>query len=121
MARASVISTQDYLDLLAQTITRHLRTLGRFQQTVTDSSFDAWTKYYKQDENTLNSVVSYYVKGSLIALCIDLKMPYIYRPVYAQAHLLMANHHVSIINWSNFGVLNHHNPNLPPSLGINID
>lgn len=74
LARASVISTQDYLDLLAQTITRHLRTLGRFQQTVTDSSFDAWTKYYKQDENTLNSVVSYYVKGSLIALCIDLKI-----------------------------------------------
>ena len=74
LVRASVISTQDYLDLLAQAITRHLRTLGRFQQTVTDSSFDAWTKYYKQDENTPNSVVSYYIKGSLVALCIDLKL-----------------------------------------------
>lgn len=74
LVRASVISSQDYLDLLAQTITRHLRSLGRFQQTVAESSFDAWTKYYKQDENTPNSVVSYYVKGSLIALCIDLKL-----------------------------------------------
>ncbi len=74
LARAKIISTQEYLDLLAQTITRHLRTLGRFQQTVTESSFDAWTKYYKQDENTPNSVVSYYVKGSLVALCVDLKL-----------------------------------------------
>lgn len=74
LVRSGVISSQEYLDLLAQTITRHLKTLGRFKQTVTDSSFDAWTKYYKQDENTPNSVVSYYVKGALVALCIDLKL-----------------------------------------------
>jgi len=71
LARAGIISVQEYLDLLAQTITRHIKTLGRFKQTVTESSFDAWTKYYKPDENTPNSVVSYYVKGALIALCID--------------------------------------------------
>ena len=74
LLRSGVISSQEYLDLLAQTITRHLKTLGRFKQSVTDSSFDAWTKYYKQDENTPNSVVSYYVKGALVALCIDLKL-----------------------------------------------
>lgn len=74
LARAGIISTQEYLDLLAQTISRHVKTLGRFKQTVTESSFDAWTKYYKQDENTPNSVVSYYVKGALVALCIDLKL-----------------------------------------------
>lgn len=74
LARAGIISTQEYLDLLAQTMTRHIKTLGRFKQTVTESSFDAWTKYYKQDENTPNSVVSYYVKGALVALCLDLKL-----------------------------------------------
>ncbi|HMU88151.1 MAG TPA: PDZ domain-containing protein [Agitococcus sp.] len=74
LARAGIISTQEYLDLLAQTITRHIKTLGRFKQTVTESSFDAWTKYYKPDENTPNSVVSYYVKGALVALCLDLKL-----------------------------------------------
>ena len=74
LVRAGIISIQEYLDLLAQTITRHIKTLGRFKQTVTESSFDAWTKYYKQDENTPNSVVSYYVKGALVALCLDLKL-----------------------------------------------
>ena len=74
LVRAGLISVTEYLGLLAQTITRHTKTLGRFKQSVTESSFDAWTKYYKQDENTPNSVVSYYVKGALIALCIDLKM-----------------------------------------------
>ena len=72
LARAGLISTQAYLELLAQQITRHLRTPGRFRQSVSDSSLDAWTKYYKQDENSPNAIVSYYVKGALIALCLDL-------------------------------------------------
>lgn len=72
LLRAGLISTQSYLELLAQQITRHLRTPGRLQQSVSDSSVDAWTKYYKQDENSPNAIVSYYVKGALIALCLDL-------------------------------------------------
>ncbi len=72
LVRAGLISTQRYLELLAQQITRHLRVPGRFRQSVTESSQDAWTKYYKQDENAPNSIVSYYVKGSLLALCLDL-------------------------------------------------
>ncbi len=74
LARAGVLTPQEYLDTLAQTITRYLKNPGRYVQSVTDSSFDAWTKYYKPDENTPNSVVSYYVKGSLVALCIDLTL-----------------------------------------------
>lgn len=72
LVRTGLISPASYLELLAQQITRHLRTPGRERQTVAQSSFDAWTKYYKSDENTPNSVVSYYVKGSLVALCLDL-------------------------------------------------
>ena len=49
-----------------------LRQPGRQKQSVADSSFDAWTKYYQMDENTPNAVVSYYTKGSLIALALDL-------------------------------------------------
>ena len=49
-----------------------LRQPGRHKQSVADSSFDAWTKYYQMDENTPNSVVSYYAKGSLIALALDI-------------------------------------------------
>lgn len=74
LVRTGLISPASYLELLAQQITRHLRTPGREQQTVAQSSFDAWTKYYKSDENTPNSVVSYYIKGSLVALCLDLQL-----------------------------------------------
>jgi len=51
-----------------------LRGPGRFKQSLADSSFDAWTKYYQADENTPNAVVSYYGKGALLALGLDLKI-----------------------------------------------
>lgn len=72
LVRAGLISPATYLEVLGQQITRHLRNQGRWVQTVAESSFDAWTKYYKQDENAPNAVVSYYVKGALVALCLDL-------------------------------------------------
>jgi len=40
-------------------------------QTVTDSSFDAWNKFYKQDANAPNAIVSYYAKGALVSMCLD--------------------------------------------------
>ncbi|NVJ66262.1 MAG: M61 family metallopeptidase [Gammaproteobacteria bacterium] len=69
--QSGVISTENYLTALAKTITSVRRAKGRLVQTVTDSSFNAWTKYYKQDENAPNSVISYYTKGALIAFCLD--------------------------------------------------
>jgi predicted metalloprotease with PDZ domain len=45
---------------------------GRLKQSVTESSFDAWTKYYRQDENAANAIVSYYNKGALVALALDI-------------------------------------------------
>ena len=51
-----------------------MQTPGRHVQSVASSSFDAWIKYYKADENTPNITVSYYTKGALIALCFDLKL-----------------------------------------------
>jgi len=50
------------------------QTPGRHVQTVAQSSFDAWVKYYRQDENTVNATVSYYTKGALVALCLDLTL-----------------------------------------------
>ncbi len=74
LLRSGRISLQDYLELLAQTITRVQRNPGRKRQSAAQSSFNAWTKFYKQDENAINSIISYYAKGTLIALCIDLKI-----------------------------------------------
>jgi predicted metalloprotease with PDZ domain len=72
LVRSGCIDARSYLGLLAATITRLLRTPGREVQTLAESSFDAWTKFYKQDENAPNAIVSYYVKGALVALALDL-------------------------------------------------
>jgi len=72
LVRSGCIAESDYLELLAQTITRVMRGSGRFRQTLIESSFDAWTKFYKQDENAPNAIVSYYAKGALVALALDL-------------------------------------------------
>lgn len=72
LVRSSIISQEKYLDLLSHMITRVTRCEGRFEQTVTESSFYAWSKFYKQDENASNTIVSYYSKGALVALCLDL-------------------------------------------------
>src|SRR2546426_2827330 len=72
LVRCRLIGKKDYLELLGRSITTHLRTPGRAKQSLAESSFDAWIKYYRQDENSPNAAVSYYVKGSLVALCLDL-------------------------------------------------
>ncbi|MFA7619737.1 MAG: PDZ domain-containing protein, partial [Thiohalomonadaceae bacterium] len=74
LVRSGLITPKDYLELLGQTITRVLRSPGRFKQSVADSSFDAWTKFYKADENAPNAIISYYVKGAVIALSLDLML-----------------------------------------------
>ncbi|NNM50628.1 MAG: M61 family metallopeptidase [Pseudomonadales bacterium] len=72
LLRAGCISRQHYGCLLGQQITRYLRQPGWQWQSLVDASFDAWTKYYRQDENSLNVQTSYYVQGSLVALCLNL-------------------------------------------------
>ncbi len=71
LIRTGLIDEQQYFDLMAKTITRVQRGSGRLIQTVTDSSFDAWNKFYKQDSNAPNAIVSYYSKGALVSLCLD--------------------------------------------------
>jgi predicted metalloprotease with PDZ domain len=74
LVRSGLITEKSYLELLGRTISRVLRGGGRLRQSVEESSFDAWTKFYKQDANAPNAIVSYYAKGSLIALALDLKL-----------------------------------------------
>jgi predicted metalloprotease with PDZ domain len=72
LARVGLISPQQYADIIAKTMTRLLQNEGRLKQTVAESSFDAWTKFYKQDASAANNIVSYYAKGGIIALGLDL-------------------------------------------------
>ena len=74
LRRSGLITDTQYIKLLGKTINQVMQTPGRHVQSVASSSFDAWIKYYKADENTPNITVSYYTKGALIALCFDLKL-----------------------------------------------
>jgi len=72
LLRSGVIDTHAYMQTLGKQISGVHATPGRHKQSVAESSFDAWSRYYKQDENSPNALVSYYTKGSLIALGLDL-------------------------------------------------
>ncbi|MDV2489034.1 M61 family metallopeptidase [Acinetobacter johnsonii] len=72
LLRSGVISQASYIKLLKTQIDRYLQNPGRFVQSVSESSLDAWVKFYRQDENSNNAGTSYYNKGCLVALCLDL-------------------------------------------------
>lgn len=94
--RSGIIDQKSYLALLGQTISRVLAHKGQNKQTVANSSFTTWTKFYKQDESASNNIVSYYTKGSLIALCIDLA-------IRAQSQHQFSLDDVMRHLWENFG------------------
>lgn len=74
LVRCGLIDAARYLELVARSITTLLRTPGRDVQSLGDASFDAWIKHYRPDADTPNAAVSYYVKGSLVALALDLTL-----------------------------------------------
>ena len=74
LRRAGLIDNATYLKLITKTLNQVQQTPGRKVQSVAQSSFDAWVKYYRQDENTANATVSYYTKGALVAMSLDLKL-----------------------------------------------
>jgi len=72
LLRAGLLGRDAYLNRLAQSLTRVYRTPGRAYQSLEESSFDAWDKLYKPEPNSGNATVSYYSKGALVALALDL-------------------------------------------------
>ena len=70
--RAGIYDVKTYLNNLSKEITRYQTTPGRKVQPVSESSFDAWIKLYRQDANSPNSQISYYLKGEMITLLLDL-------------------------------------------------
>jgi len=74
LRRCGLIDAPRYLRLLAKAVNAVAATPGRRVQSVAQASFDAWVKYYRADENTPNATISYYLKGALVALCLDLTL-----------------------------------------------
>jgi predicted metalloprotease with PDZ domain len=74
LRRAGLTSDRDYLTTLAGAIRTLQNTPGRFERSLEESSFDAWIKQYRPDENQINSTVSYYEKGEIVSLLLDLEI-----------------------------------------------
>ena len=74
LRRCGLLDNAGYLKLLNKTINQVMQSPGRLVQSVAEASFDAWVKYYRQDDNTPNATISYYTKGALVALCFDLSL-----------------------------------------------
>ncbi|HBT33835.1 MAG TPA: peptidase M61 [Pusillimonas sp.] len=72
LLRSGTIDETQYFSLLEKTIGLVMRSPGRHRQSIADSSYDAWTRFYKQDEESPNAIVSYYSKGALAAWGLDL-------------------------------------------------
>lgn len=74
LRRAHLLSDTEFLDALSYKIGNVQNTPGRLVMSVEEASFDAWIKYYRQDENSINSQISYYDKGQLLGLLLDLQI-----------------------------------------------
>lgn len=74
LLRAGLVDRARYLRALARSVNALLGTPGRFVQSVAEAGFDAWTRYHRRDENSVNATVSYYDKGALVALLTDLDL-----------------------------------------------
>ena len=72
--RVGLVTEADYLKVLGRRLTQLIRLPGAQLQSAADASFDAWIKYYRADENAPNSQFSYYLRGSFIALALDLML-----------------------------------------------
>ena len=74
LTRAGVLSREEYLGKLGNAITEVENTPGNRIQSAAESSFDAWIKYYRPNENANNTQISYYSKGDLIGTWLDLNI-----------------------------------------------
>lgn len=71
---AKLATAAEYLAHLADSIARLEDTPGALVHSLETSSFDAWIKAYRPDENSLNSTVSYYLKGEVVCALLDLEI-----------------------------------------------
>ena len=120
LARTKTMTSKAYLDVLNENITRLLKNPGRNKQSVAQSSFEAWNKFYKQDAGSINRIVSYYNKGAVVALCLDIMLR-------QQSNNQRSLDDVMRQLWNDYGKQNIGTPDLviqticKDKLGINLD
>lgn len=72
--RAGLMNDRQYLQLMAREMQKLQQTPGRLAQSLEEASFDAWVKQYRPDENSVNTSISYYDKGAIVGLLLDLEI-----------------------------------------------
>jgi predicted metalloprotease with PDZ domain len=72
--RAGLITRDEYLESVSDRVEELQTTPGRLVQSAEMASYDAWIKYYRPDENSINTAVSYYTKGSIVGLLLDARI-----------------------------------------------
>jgi predicted metalloprotease with PDZ domain len=94
--RAGLYDAKHYLKLVNKSITRLQTTFGRNVQSLYESSFDTWIKLYRPDANTHNNQISYYLKGELVSMLLDLL-------IRSKTNNLRSLDRVMQIMWERFG------------------
>ena len=74
LRRAGLVGPQRFLELWAELFTQLWRTPGRLRTTLSQASYDAWIKFYRPDETTQNTTISYYLKGGVVGILLDLEL-----------------------------------------------
>jgi len=95
--QAGIYDSRSYFHHLSQQITRYLTTPGRYVQPLSESSFDAWIKLYRPSPNSRNSQISYYLKGEMVALLLDLL-------IRDRHQNRVSLNHVMVQMWQKFGI-----------------
>ena len=74
LQRAGIVSAKEFFDGKTAQIQSLQERPGRFETSLEEASFDAWIKYYRQDENAINNQISYYDKGELVSFLLDVEI-----------------------------------------------
>ncbi len=90
LVRCGLIGLEQYLVYLGETLSRAMRGSGKDKQSPAESSFDTWTKFYKQDENAPNAIVSYYTRGAMAVMALDLYVRLQTRHALSLDHVMRA-------------------------------
>lgn len=74
LRRAGLITDKEFLSVKAGAIQALQSRPGRFETSLEEASLDAWIKYYRQDENSINNQISYYDKGEIVSMMLDMSI-----------------------------------------------
>lgn len=74
MYRSGFFTDQETAQNLATAITNVVNTPGAKIQTVAEASYDAWIKSYRPNENSNNATISYYSKGEVVGMLMDIEI-----------------------------------------------